>query len=193
MNAPKRPALLLASLAALFVSGLSLHAAEPAPAASLIPNSNFETDANSDQWPDGWPRLKTGGSWETEDGNRFLRLVSTAPGQTVMLYREIKIPADVHALKLTWRQRVTGLRRGAQPWFDARIMMEFLSADRTKVGASPKPQATGMNTDGWVERSATFAVPDGAVFLKFMPSLFQVDAGTFDLDDIVLTPVDQAP
>jgi hypothetical protein len=181
----------LAAAALLFLAPPRLAAQDPA--ASLIANSNMETDADGDGWPDGWPGLKAGGSWEKEDGNRFIRMTSTAPGSTVMLYREIRVPAGVGALELTWRQRVTGLKRGAKSWFDARIMMEWMNAERGKVSPGPKPAATGRDTDGWVDKTTTFLVPEGASILKFMPSLFNVEAGTFDIDDMVLRPTDPAP
>ena len=38
-----------------------------------------------------------------------------------------------------------------------------------------------------------FLVPETALTLEFMPALFQVEAGTFDLDDVVLQPTDAAP
>ena len=172
--------------------------AQPAPVAptstpvSLVANSNLETDADADGWPDGWPKLKAGGSWENEDGNHFIRMTSTTPGSTVMLYREIPIPAGTPALEMTWRQRVTGLKTGKQAWFDARIMMDFMDANRAKVSPGPAAPATRKNSSGWEEKSARFLVPAGARFLKFMPSLFQVEAGTYDLDDIVIKPADPA-
>src|SRR5690606_12053588 len=54
------------------------------------------------------------------------------------------------------------------------------------------PLYTRRNTkDGdWIERSTSFLVPEGGVTLEFMPSLFEVKAGTLDLDDIVLKPTD---
>ncbi len=183
----------------LSVSALSLHAQAPAagsgfvplpPAESIIANSAMELDADADGWPDGWPRV---GTWENEEGNRFIRLTATEPGKTFMLYCEIPIPGGTQALELTWRQRVTGLKRGKQSWFDARIMMDFMDASRTKVSPGPNPAATGRDTDGWVARTSSFLVPEGATALKFMPSLFNVEAGTFDLDDIVIKPVDAAP
>ena len=159
----------------------------------LVENSNLETDADGDQWPDGWPKLKAGGSWEQEEGNHFIRLRSTEPGAMVMLYREINIPAGVQAIEVAFRQRIAGLKVGKQAWFDARIMMEFMSADRQKVSPGPKVPYSRKDTAGWVEKSVSFPVPEGAKILKFMPSLFNVDSGTWDLDDIVVRAVDPAP
>ncbi len=161
--------------------------------ASIIPNTGMQTDADGDGWPDEWPHLKNGGSWENEEGNRFIRMTSTTPGSMVMLYREVAIPAGVRGLELSWRQRVTGLKKGSKAWFDARVMLEFSDAKREKVNPAPKPVATGRDTDGWVEKSTQFLVPEGAVTLKLMPSLFNVESGVFDIDDMVLKPVEAAP
>lgn len=159
---------------------------------SLISNGNFEADKKSVGWPDGWGRLKSGGSWELENGNHFLRLTATEPGKTVMLYRQIDLPADTQALELSWRQRVSNLKPGKEAWFDARIMLEFKDAAGRKLKGNPPAPYTRGNTDGWVTRSTKFLIPEGAVALEFMPSLFQVERGTWDLDDIVLKPADKA-
>lgn len=160
---------------------------------AILPNGNFEEDADANQWPDGWPGMKGGGAWIEEGGNHFLRMTTTSPGATIMMYREIQIPAGVEALELKWRQRITGLVPGKQSWFDARIMMEFMDAARNKASPSPGAPYARKDTEGWVERTASFLVPTNAAILKFMPSLFQAEAGTFDLDDIVLSPIDAAP
>ena len=155
-----------------------------------VPNGGFEVDKNADGWPDGWVRAKSGVSSQAEGGNHFLRLVSSQPGETVLLYQPVTIPAGVTAIELTWRQRVSGLKPGKQPWFDARIMMEFKDAAGKKLSAKPPPPNTRKSTDGWVVRSTKFLVPADARMLEFMPALFQVEGGTFDLDDIVLKPTD---
>ena len=72
---------------------LNASAAETAATGSLLPDGSFETDANSDGWPDGWGRPKSGGSWQEESGNHFLRLTSGTPGEMVMLYQQVQIPA----------------------------------------------------------------------------------------------------
>ncbi|MEO8497483.1 MAG: cellulase family glycosylhydrolase [Planctomycetota bacterium] len=155
----------------------------------LAPNGSFETDENGDRWPDGWATVNPGGAWIEEDGNHFLRLTSTAPGKMVMLYQEIPIPDGVAAIELSWRQRIGGLKVGTRSWFDARILLEFLNPAREKVTPTPAAPSSRTDTAGWVQRQSQFLVPDDALTLVFMPSLFQVEAGTFDLDDLVLKPV----
>lgn len=176
----------LSLLAAALLVGSFTHAAD------LVQNGDFEQSGEGD-WPRGWAKLKEGGSWEKEGANRFLRLTSPSPGTNVMLYQEYKIPEETRALELRWKQRVTGLKVGKQKWFDARIMLEFADASRTKVAGSPAAPATNRDTDDWVEKSISFLVPEGAVYLKFMPALFQVEAGTFDLDEISIKPTDAGP
>ena len=156
---------------------------------SIIKNSNMETDADANGWPDGWPNLKVGGSWEVEEGNHFIRMTSPSPGAMVMLYSEISIPEGVKAIEMTWRQRVTNLKRGTSSWFDARIMMEFKNDVNAKLSPSPSAPFVRKDTGGWQEKSIRFVVPAGSAVLKFMPSLFQVESGTMDIDDIVLKPV----
>ena len=176
------------------VNGLSSSAfARTDDTKELKPNGNFEDDNDSDNWPDGWASVNPGGEWVAEDGNHFLRLTSTSPGAMVMLYQEIPIPAGVEAIQLSFRQRITGLKVGKNPWFDARILMEFLDRDRQKVAPTPSAPASRRDTDGWVTKEMSFLVPDDAATLKLMPCLFQVAAGTFDLDDVVLRSVDAGP
>ena len=160
---------------------------------NLFPNGSFETDANGDGWPDGWGKIKTGGSWESADGNHFLRLHAERAGETVLLYQTIGIKDSVKAVELTWRQRVSDLKPGKEPWFDARIMIEFKDADGNKLPSGIGAPYTRKNTAGWEARSVKFLVPAKAVQLEVMPALLSVEAGTFDLDDFVLQPVDPAP
>lgn len=183
---PLRPKPLLAL--GLFALCLALPAAR-ADVTSLIANPGMELDANRDGWPDNWPSLKGAGSWESEAGNHFLRLRSIEPGKLFSIFRVIDLPADTPALKLSWRWRVTDLKVGSKPWFDARIMLEFYDADGVKLPKNPSPPYS-RGTKGWEQRSTSFLVPQGATTLRFMPSLFNVQSGTLDLDDVTLVPTD---
>ena len=159
---------------------------------SLISNGDFEADAKkADQWPDDWGHAE-GASWEQEEQNHFLRLKSGDAGKAVLIFRTLSLPADTHALELTWRQRVSDLKVGKEPWFDARIILEFKDAAGTKLPGAPSAPNIRKDTGGWVLGKTAFLVPEGAVTLDFMPALFQVQKGTFDLDDIVLKPTDAA-
>lgn len=161
------------------------------PAASLISNPSMQLDADADGWPDHWPHLKTNGSRETEDGNHFLRLRSSEPGKLVTLFLPVAIPADTSALQLSWRWRITDLQVGEKPWFDARLMLEFYDASGQKLSPNPSPPYS-RGTKDWEQRSTRFLVPAGATTLRLMPALFNVRAGTMDLDDVTLEPTNPA-
>ena len=167
--------------------------AQPEAPKNFISNGNFELDADADGAPDGWGTPKGGQSWETEGDNHFYRLKAPAPNKMTMIYRLISIPEGVGALELTWKQRISELKPGKQAWFDARIMMEWKDAAGAKVKGAPSPPYSRKNTDGWVEKSVKFLVPEGAKTLEFMPALFQVQAGTFEIDDLVLKSTEVAP
>ncbi|WFB34637.1 glycoside hydrolase family 5 protein [Kiritimatiellota bacterium B12222] len=149
-------------------------------------------DSDFEQGMAGWPNIKQALLVE-EQGNTFLRIESQEPGSTVMLYREIRLPEGTEALHFSWKQRVSNLKRGKNSWFDARIMMEYMDADRGKVGPKPPTPYTARNTEGWQEKELRFNVPENARILKFMPSLFRVESGTYDFDDVVLRPIPQLP
>lgn len=154
---------------------------------SLLPNGTFEIANPAGDWPQGWGRARHA-SWETEMGNRFLRLTSPAPGTHVSHFTEVTLPPQTEALELTFRRRVANLVLGENSWYDARIIMNFKLADGKKTASSRLPH-TGRDSQGWEDVSLRFRVPPGAISLEFMPSLFRVESGTFDLDNIVLRPI----
>ena len=77
------------------------------PAASLVPNGNFESDGAGARWPDGWGK-GPGMNWEVENGKHFLRLVSQKAGEIEMLYRAVPIPPGVKGIEITIRYRTAG-------------------------------------------------------------------------------------
>jgi hypothetical protein len=109
--------------------------------------------------------------------NHFLRLKAIEPGKVVLVHRTINLPEGAKALELSWRQRVADLKVGKEPWFDARILIDLKDASGKKLSGGPGAPNTRKNTDGWVERKIAFLVPEGAVTLDFMPSLFQGEQG----------------
>ncbi|MEX2382305.1 MAG: glycoside hydrolase family 5 protein [Opitutales bacterium] len=154
----------------------------------VLISSDFEKLSEAGDWPAGWPRNENT-SWEEEDANGFIRMKASEPGEMIMLYREIHLPEGTGALRFAWKERVSNLKRGENSWFDARIMMEWMDAGRGNVGPKPPNPNTGKDTDGWRERELKFNVPEGARILKFMPSLFRVESGTYDLDNVVLETI----
>jgi len=173
------------SLLAVFsLAGEAAFAAETPD--SLIPNPGFEVDANSDGVPDGWPKASENVQYLSENGNHFVRLKSTEVGKMVLIYRLIDLQPTDKAFELSFRVRYEGIKPGANPWFDGRVMMNFKDAEKKVVkGAPGAPNFKGTNKE-WQSRTVKLTVPEGAKTLEIMPCLFQVEAGSIDFDDLKL-------
>jgi hypothetical protein len=170
-------------------------AAAPAPettASNLVTNGNFEmADPNDPTWATNWGKAK-GITWETENGKHFLRLVQQTPGKMLMAYREVPIPAGVKGLEYFVRYRTAGIVLGTSNWFDARTILHFMDSTRKQVGPDPGALIFSNQASDWTDLHERFLVPQGAVTLQLLPSLFQVNAGTLDLAEIRVTPLSDA-
>ena len=119
------------------------------------------------------------------DGNHFIRIVQRNPGKMTNLYRKHEIPAGYVELAVSLRGRVSGLIPGERPWFDARVIINV------KDGSGKTVKSDNVDfphdTAGWERKSKTIALPEGAVTLEYMISLFNCVAGAFDVDDFRVT------
>jgi len=188
---------LRASLLALWASGgMVLYAQEASTSPvttptteSMVSNGDFSAATKDPAWPDNWAK-GAGITWEAENGKHFLRLVADKPEQHLMVYREIALPPGLKNLQITIRYRTAGVQAGTEKWFDARSIFHFTNDARKTVPPDPKPLVFAKDTGGeWKEVTEQCVIPDGATKLVLMPSLFKVQAGTLDLAEISVTPV----
>jgi len=156
-----------------------------ASAASLMPNGALEKVR--DDWPEGWPRHARAAYLE-EDGNHFLRQTAE-PGKMVMLYQNLRLPADAEAYKLSFRVRWEGVKVGKEKWFDARVIIDFKDAAGQKLPGGPGHPSFKGSSKGWETRALGLVVPPGAATLEIMPTLFNAAAGTLDIDDVEIVPI----
>jgi lysophospholipase L1-like esterase len=160
----------------------ALHAGEATP---LLSNGDFEA---GDGKPAAWG-TPAGITWEAESGNHFLRFVANE--KMLMSYREVDVRGKT-ALQFSFRARHVGIKAGAKPWFDGRIMLSFRDADKKELKGGPSPPYFRGTSEAWTEKTIRFNVPEGAVTLAIMPCLFNAAAGTLDLDDLSLIEIDPA-
>jgi len=165
--------------------------ATPAPAVapagiSLLSNSDFSVATKDPTWPDDWTHPQ-GATWQTENGIHFVRLVSTAPDATVLIYRKIELPNPLPAgVELHVKVRYADVKPGKNSWFDARVMANFEKADGKgikKGGSLPAPAFHGTSTE-WVDKTVFARIPPKATSLEIMPSLLQAASGTFDVAQV---------
>lgn len=182
----------LAAAIALGVLPVLSVRAEPA-SPNLVANGNLETPNATGEWAANWTKPKAGQfSWQAEGADHFIRMQAVEPGKMMMIYHQVGLGA-AKAVEVTVRARVTGLARGAQAWFDARVMTSFRDAASAEMkGGGGKAIAFGKDTAGWVERKVAMPVPAGAVFLAIMPALFNVEAGTLDITEVSVKAIDPA-
>ncbi len=154
---------------------------------SLVPNGNFESSKDGvkpDHWSPG-----TNITWEMEGENHFIRLTSPKPGANVLLYRSIVLPPEVRALELGYKARWAGIKRGKKAWFDGRIILNYKGAAKQAVNPSPRAPTFTGSSQGWVEKTQQFRVPEGAATLEMLLTLFEAESGQLEFDDITLKPV----
>src|SRR5690606_38398703 len=112
-------------------------------------------------------------------------------GVTASLHRLVPLQG-AKAVRFAFRVRHENVKRGSEPWHDARIILDFKDADGQNVRPNPShPNFTGTSK-GWVDREIFSLVPEGAVSLAIMPGLFHAASGTVDFDAFSLTAIDPA-
>ena len=172
----------LHAVAGIALACASLFAVQRAAGADLIANGDMETQSGGR--PYGW-----GGAGEAleENGNHFLRLVQTTAGEMPMVYRRFDLPKNLAAydqIDFSMRGRVSGLVKGSESWYDARVMINVKSASGETLSS---PSISFGKDTGWSERHCYIKLVEGAAYVEYMPTLFRCNAGTFDFDDFHAT------
>ena len=137
-------------------------------------------------------RVANGGSLIPAQNGPYAKLVSKEPGKLVNAYKEYDVPADVEALKMSWKWEVKNLKTGEKPWFDARVLFKFKDANGKEV-KNPSPVYIQKDTKGWQDRETSFLVPKEAVTFVVMPCLFQVKSGEMEMPDVPCVAMSAEP
>ena len=137
-------------------------------------------------------RVANGGSLIPAQNGPYAKLVSKEPGKLVNAYKEYDVPADVEALKMSWKWEVKNLKTGEKPWFDARGLFKFKDANGKEV-KNPSPVDVQKDTKGWQNRETSFLVPKEAVTFVVMPCLFQVKSGEMEMTDVTCVATSAEP
>jgi len=127
-------------------------------------------------------------------GNHYIRIVQEKPGTMTSIYRKHDISGGYDRLAVSLKARVSGLVKGEQDWYDARIIFNIKNAAGQVVKSDSI--AFGGDTPDWVTRRQTVGIPADAVMLEYMITMFNCRAGAFDFDDIRMTllkPGDRVP
>lgn len=166
----------------------------PTPGVSFIPNGDFEAVTEKADWPDGWTNVAAGVITleKSDDGARFVRLVSQEAGQMVQMASTVPIPAGVKGLEFSARFRTANVKFGASFLCDARTMFKFQDDAGNVVGKSPSDVIFSSHAKDWTDITRKFLVPEGATKIVVSPSINKAASGTLDLESVSLAPMPEA-
>ena len=171
----------------LLISFTSLTLHGETSSSLILTDGDFEMGqlGTANSWPNG-----KGLTLEDENGNHFLRLEAPEPGQQIQAYRKVSLPSGLQKIKVSFRARANDITPGTENWHTGRVVLHFKDASGQVLKPDPAAFSFKGNSNGWVEKSGEFTVPEGSEFLEFLPALFQVGSGSLDIDDVVVVPAE---
>ncbi len=117
------------------------------------------------------------------EGKRAVDIPLANPGKMNLQYIPVLFPKGTEGAVVSAEVKYTDVVRGAQPWFDARIMMDFIDSNFKKFKGGPAIGAW-KGTRDWFEVKKTVRVPEGAAGLALMPCLFNAKSGRLELRNL---------
>jgi aryl-phospho-beta-D-glucosidase BglC (GH1 family) len=108
-------------------------------------------------------------------------------GQMGMKFIPVFFPRGTEGAVISFEAKVTDVVRGAQSWFDARMMTKFIDRKYKDVGNGPNIGGWSGTKD-WFSVSKTVQVPSGAPGIALMPTLFNVKAGKMSIRHLSVEP-----
>ncbi|MDD5349039.1 MAG: cellulase family glycosylhydrolase [Chthoniobacteraceae bacterium] len=183
----------LAAAVALLALAASPLRAEEGALPNLAANGAFTTAGEDPAWPAAWQKEKDGlMTWETENGKRFLRLVSQQPGQYVQVTQAVPLSPEIKGIDFAARFRTANVKFGASFTCDARVRFEFVDAAGAAVKPSPGDAVFDSHAKDWTVMTRQFLVPEGAAQLRVALCLNHPASGTLDVSEVRLTKMSQA-
>lgn len=167
--------------------------AQDAPPENFVTNGDFSKASSDPAWAAGWEKDKTGlVTWETENEQRFVRLVSQQPGEYLQVAQIIPIPDGAKGLDLFIRFRTSGVKFGASFVCDARARFQFQNAAGEAVKPSPGDVVFDSHAKDWTGIKRQFLVPEGAVKLNVILCINKAASGTLDVAEVRFSAMKQA-
>ncbi len=122
------------------------------------------------------------------EGRRNAAVPFKGAGQMSLVYTPVFFPKGTEAAVFTCEVKYDGVEQGAQKWFDARIMTDFIDSNCKKAKGGPAIGGWKGSHD-WMQVRKTFEVPHGVAGIALMPALFKVKAGSFEVRNMSLEPI----
>ena len=111
-------------------------------------------------------------------------------GKMGMQYIPVRLPKTAKGAVVSCEVKIENVVRGSQPWFDARIMMDFINSEYKKIKGAPHIGGWKGSKD-WFAVKKTVQVPEGAFGLAIMPTLFNVKSGAMSIRNLSVVAQDE--
>ena len=108
-------------------------------------------------------------------------------GKMGMQYVQVRFPSGTEGAVISAEVKIEGVKKGAQSWFDARIMTDFLDAGWKKLKGGPNIGGWSGTKD-WFSVRKSVKVPEGAIGMAVMPCLFNVKSGAMSVRNLCVEP-----
>jgi len=118
---------------------------------------------------------------------RSFAVACKEPGKMTHEYIPVFFPAGTEGAILSFEAKVDGVKKGAQSWFDARVMTKFIDREYKDRGNGPTVGGWSGTKD-WFPVRLSVKVPAGAPGMALMPSLFNVQAGRLSIRNLSVEP-----
>jgi hypothetical protein len=154
----------------------------------LLVNGGLEQEDATDGIA-GWyvhPKYAQSVRFETEDGNRFVRIVPQSDADTPHVDQKVDLDPAWTAVTIAARMRATDFKPGTKPTYDARIGVEFFDGDKP-VGGAPGNLPVLKGDSPWAEKLVTVRIPPGATSMHVKLAVNGA-TGTVDFDDVRVMP-----
>ena len=122
------------------------------------------------------------------EGKRDFEVPFKGEGKMGMVYTPVFFPKGTEALVFTCEVKYDGVEQGAQKWFDARIMTDFIDSSAKKAKGGPAIGGWKGSHD-WMGVRKAFEVPAGVAGIALMPTLFNVKAGSLEVRNMSVEPI----
>ena len=121
------------------------------------------------------------------DGRSSFEITCKEANKMTHEFIPVFFPAGTEGARISFDVRVEGVKKGSQPWFDARMMTKFIDRKYKDVGNGPNIGGWSGTKD-WFTVSKTVQVPSGAPGIALMPTLFNVKAGKMSIRHLSVEP-----
>lgn len=151
---------------------------------NLVTNGDFE-QVDDDGAAVGWDRFKKHfAEVAEEDGNKFLRITSSAEGTQPMVSQKVTVPEGTEKVWVSVRMRTAKINIGTEGYENPRVQMSHYDAEGKLLGYGWSPKL--LKDSDWVTISNWYPLKEGAHSIG-LGCGFNNSTGVADFDNLIVS------